>query len=216
MPRYGFADGAPTFGSFAQLAGDEPYLVNPLVPMGKTRMYKHPTLGYRPTPGQLIARYTNSDGSPALDITAAALPLGAWSEVWTSGILPDWILTPNMRLGVSGDAKLSNPSPSGTAKMRLTIRNSASSGGDENDGILAHATTASTTGRGLSRGIALVHLLDGTVYGNSGPSWWNSATHARRAIGTYSASSGTRLRLDVTPAQASDVIQLFEVSLFSE
>ena len=201
--------------SGATFAGVRALINNPLSPEGYTALYYDLAMtGWRPVPNQLLARFANANGTPLLDLTASALTVGAWSEVWTSAILPDWmVLQPHMKLSLGADTQTLDATSTATEKLRISMRSAASSGGDANDSILGHSIAATNSPKGFSSGRADFIVSNGSLLVTPGPSWWSSIVQARRPAGTVGSSP--RLRIDFWPGANTNQVVHYSASLYS-
>ena len=201
--------------SGATFAGVRALINNPLSPEGYTALYYDLAMtGWRPVPNQLLARFANADGTPLLDLTASALTVGAWSEVWTSAILPNWmVLQPHMKLSLGADTLISDATSTATEKLRISMRSAALSEGDVNDSILGHTAAATNYPKGFSSGRADFIVSNGSLLVTPGPSWWSSIVQARRFAGTVGSSP--RLRIDFGPGANTNRIVHYSASLYS-
>lgn len=222
MPPYGFADGAPTFGSYAGLVaglrtpGARALLTNPLSPTGDTEMYYNGK-ACLPVPKQCLVELKNADGvTPLLDLTATALSIGAWNEVWQSPALPDWMVQNGQKLSLGADGSVSDAANTATEKLRICLRPTASAGGDENDGALGHAASGVQYGRGLSAIVSTMTVgSNGVITGSPASGVYKTGDQARRTVG-FRGVGTTRIRLDAWPGAATNVIRLYSVSIYSE
>lgn len=222
MPPYGFADGAPTFRSYAELVnglrtpGARALLTNPFSPTGDTEMYYNGTTCL-PVPKQCLVELKNADGvTPLLDLTATALSIGAWNEVWQSPALPDWMVQNGQKLSLGADGSVSDAANTATEKLRICLRPVASAGGDENDSALGHASPGNQYGRGLSAIVSTMTVgSNGVITGSSGASVYKTDAQVRRTVG-FRGVGTTRIRLDAWPGAATNVIRLYSVSIYSE
>ena len=203
----------PTLANTSQDIGVQTWLVNPLAPNGMTRMYWTGTL-WAPVPNQLLARFANADGTPLLDLTASALTVGAWSEVWASAILPDWmVLQPQMKLSLGADTQTWDATSTATEQLRISMRSAASSEGDANNSILGHSSPAVNYSKGFSSGRADFIVSNGRLLATTGLSWYSTTAQSRRFIGTVGSSP--RLRIDFWPGANTNRVVHYSASLYS-
>ena len=224
MP-YGYADsesGAIRYPTLSSLLSTTPQpgmrarLANPLSPTGDTEMYYDGTT-WRPVPKQELVRYRNADGiTPVLELTAAALPLGAWTEVWQSAVLPNWMFQGGQALSLGCDSLATDSSSTATLKARVRVHDSAFTIGDPNDGIIGQSAPGSLFGTGLTAGAPRFSVgSNNSLYGTAGAQPFVPGTQARRILGRF-GTDVTRIRFDFWPGAATNVIRLYSVSLCSE
>ena len=184
-------------------------LANPLTPLGRTRMCLASGI-WMPEPGQVLY---GAKGS-LLNMTAEALSIGAWNEVWQSAILPDWMFRGDPDLSLTAEAEIADASNTAAEKLRMTIRSSSSSAADENTAILGHSSAGVSAGRGLG-GVRVRASVNGSaIIGNVGSLAYSASTTPRRTVGNW-APEATRIRLDATPGATTNTIKLFSVALWA-
>lgn len=201
----------PTLANTSQDIGVKCWLVNSLTPEGMTRMYWTGAL-WAPVAGQ---RLYYAKGT-LLDMTAAALSIGAWNEVWQSPVLPAWmILLGDPNISLSAEVELADPVSTAVSKLRMNLLPAASSAGGEGAGIFGVAGATDPYGKGFTGGRSRASVVGGNLWATWGASPFTTSTQPHRPIGAGLDGSSTRLRLDAWPGATTNTIKLFSVALWS-
>ena len=186
-------------------------VANPLTARGWIEMYLAADGLLRPVGGQMIY----SAYGTLLDITAAALSIGAWNEVWTSPVLPAWIVNcPTLSLTVEGS--VADSASTANESHRMSIRTSTLTGGSVYDGISGvDGASAQAVGRGYSGVRARVTNRGNNLYGSGGGPGFASILNPPSALVGSVNSTTTRIRKDVRPGATTNTIKLFAVELWA-
>jgi hypothetical protein len=156
-------------------------------------------------PEQILANYANADGSPILDATASALELtpGIFAEIWTSPVLPLWLLEGGYRsffvevnrANVAGNTALTT--------ITASIRGSSATSSIY-DNMLTYQQANSSAWRGPSILGTKFRKVGGNLVGVEGPNQL-AMREGNKWVGTY-VENNTRIRIGYTAGASSDLI----------
>jgi hypothetical protein len=186
------------------------WILNPLCPDGMTEFIVRGG-AWKPRAGQIIyAAY-----GALLDTTAAAMSIGAWNlNVWTSPVLPSWIVDcAVLSLFAMHDAR--DPSSTAMEGSRIGIWKSDSDRGPAaSDSFFGHSQTgAFSSGRSYGT-VRIAGRISGTeIRGNDGTAIGTVlAAFPNRIIGSINGTSA-RICHDFYPGATTNLDKLFAVEL---
>lgn len=190
----------------AGVALRECYMVNPFVSIavgvyGTVKFIDNGT-SWRLAPEQVLADFRNFDGSPILDVSAAALTVGVISELWVSPVLPNWMFDSMVTLFTETGRR--DPSNTSNARMFITIKATPISDSIFNV-MLGNNSAVDSAFRGCSGLGNTARCLNGLLVGFEG-SLQSTIAAQNMTVGSY-VEGQTRARIAFVPGATTNLIR---------
>lgn len=188
---------------------------NALSPEGLTWfLWDVASSAYRICPEQVLADFSNADGSPILDLTATALTPGVTTEVWASPTaLPDWLFATGRQLTVLAEVNQKDSASTAASSIFVVIKSSPYTGSDIYSVIFGYSAATSAAWRGVAATSNRVRVMGANLVGKEGAAQ-GTGGEGNKVVGEWDAGL-TKPRISFRPGATTNQIIAHRITILS-
>ena len=188
---------------------------NALSPEGLTWfLWDVASSAYRICPEQVLADFSNADGSPILDLTATALTPGVTTEVWAPPTaLPDWFFATGRQLTVLAEVNQKDSASTAAASVFVAIKSSPYTGSDIYSVIFGYSAAISAAWRGVAATSNRVRVMGANLVGKEGAAQ-GAGGEGNKVVGEWDAGL-TKPRISFRPGATTNQIIAHRITILS-
>ena len=188
---------------------------NALSPEGLTWfLWDVASSAYRICPEQVLADFSNADGSPILDLTATALTPGVTTEVWASPTaLPDWLFATGRQLTVLAEVNQKDSASTAASSIFVVIKSSPYTGSDIYSVIFGYSAAISAAWRGVAATSNRVRVMGANLVGKEGTAQ-GTGGEGNKVVGEWDAGL-TKPRISFRPGATTNQIIAHRITILS-
>lgn len=188
---------------------------NALSPEGLTWfLWDVASSAYRICPEQVLADFSNADGSPILDLTATALTPGVTTEVWASPTaLPDWLFATGRQLTVLAEVNQKDSASTAASSIFVVIKSSPYTGSDIYSVIFGYSAATSAAWRGVAATSNRVRVMGANLVGKEGTAQ-GTGGEGNKVVGEWDAGL-TKPRISFRPGATTSQIIAHRITILS-
>ena len=169
---------------------------------------------YRICPEQVLADFSNADGSPILDLTATALTPGVTTEVWASPTaLPDWLFATGRQLTVLAEVNQKDSASTAASSIFVVIKSSPYTGSDIYSVIFGYSAATSAAWRGVAATSNRVRVMGANLVGKEGAAQ-GTGGEGNKVVGEWDAGL-TKPRISFRPGATTNQIIAHRITILS-
>lgn len=190
--------------------GYEVFLTYVLSPTGYVKWFWNGT-AFKLSSDQVIINYGNADGSPIYDQTATLLTPGTAYDLWTSDILPPWLLTAGFRGALVFEAGFMDTSSTASVTIRAGIGDSALGGTDPATSLLGFTSAAASANKGFTMAPANFRISGGDIFSVAGSAPFSQGQNSPRSL--FQLINSPRIRFNAIPGAITNRFRIWSVTL---